>query len=161
VKACRESGPAAGSFTAISRVQVNVIAIAQGSSELTIAVVVRRDGLENAVRGGPRRVRPGVIGRRCRYSPFDGEEERVGLTGARPVFSRAPFHAQIPKPSCVLHSRSMWSALLVLQGRGRSFRAVYCSGTSSITMWLSYGMTLFSERQEPAPGPGRISVRSS
>src|ERR1035441_5067017 len=37
-------------FTAISRVQVNVIAIAQGSSELTIAVVVRRDGLEKAVR---------------------------------------------------------------------------------------------------------------
>jgi aspartokinase/homoserine dehydrogenase 1 len=37
-------------FTAISRVQVNIIAIAQGSSELTIAVVVRRDGLERAVR---------------------------------------------------------------------------------------------------------------
>ena len=37
-------------FTAISRVQVNVIAIAQGSSELTIAVVVRRDGLEKAVK---------------------------------------------------------------------------------------------------------------
>jgi aspartate kinase len=37
-------------FTAISRAQVNVIAIAQGSNELTIAVVVRRDGLERAVR---------------------------------------------------------------------------------------------------------------
>ena len=37
-------------FTAISRAHVNVIAIAQGSSELTIAVVVRRAGLENAVR---------------------------------------------------------------------------------------------------------------
>jgi aspartokinase/homoserine dehydrogenase 1 len=37
-------------FTAISRENVNVIAIAQGSSELTIAVVVRRDGLEKAVR---------------------------------------------------------------------------------------------------------------
>ena len=37
-------------FTAISRVHVNIIAIAQGSSELTIAVVVRRDGLETAVR---------------------------------------------------------------------------------------------------------------
>jgi aspartate kinase len=37
-------------FTAISREDVNVIAIAQGSSELTIAVVVRRDGLEKAVR---------------------------------------------------------------------------------------------------------------
>ena len=37
-------------FTAISRVHVNIIAIAQGSSELTIAVVVRRTGVENAVR---------------------------------------------------------------------------------------------------------------
>jgi bifunctional aspartokinase / homoserine dehydrogenase 1 len=37
-------------FTAISRVQVNIIAIAQGSTELTIAVVVRRDGLEKAVK---------------------------------------------------------------------------------------------------------------
>lgn len=37
-------------FTAISRESVNIIAIAQGSSELTIAVVVRRDGLEKAVR---------------------------------------------------------------------------------------------------------------
>ena len=36
-------------FSAISRVQVNIIAIAQGSSELTIAIVVRRDGLEKAV----------------------------------------------------------------------------------------------------------------
>jgi aspartate kinase len=37
-------------FTAISRERVNIIAIAQGSSELTIAIVVRRDGLESAVR---------------------------------------------------------------------------------------------------------------
>src|SRR5439155_17933594 len=37
-------------FTAISREQVNIIAIAQGSSELTIAIVVRRNGLEKAVR---------------------------------------------------------------------------------------------------------------
>jgi aspartate kinase len=37
-------------FTAISNVQVNIIAIAQGASELTIAIVVRRDGLEKAVR---------------------------------------------------------------------------------------------------------------
>jgi len=36
-------------FTAISREEVNVIAIAQGSNELTIAIVVRRDGLEKAV----------------------------------------------------------------------------------------------------------------
>lgn len=44
------SGLAGRIFTAISREEVNVIAIAQGSSELTIAVVVRRDGLEKAVR---------------------------------------------------------------------------------------------------------------
>ena len=37
-------------FTAISREKVNIIAIAQGSSELTIAIVVSRDGLEKAVR---------------------------------------------------------------------------------------------------------------
>ena len=37
-------------FTAISRENINIIAIAQGSSELTIAVVVHRDGLEKAVR---------------------------------------------------------------------------------------------------------------
>lgn len=37
-------------FTAISKEHINIIAIAQGSSELTIAVVVRRDGLEAAVR---------------------------------------------------------------------------------------------------------------
>jgi aspartate kinase len=43
-------GLASRIFTAISRVQVNIIAIAQGSSELTIAVVVRRDGLEKAVK---------------------------------------------------------------------------------------------------------------
>jgi aspartate kinase len=37
-------------FTAISHENVNIIAIAQGSSELTIAIVVARDGLEKAVR---------------------------------------------------------------------------------------------------------------
>jgi aspartate kinase len=37
-------------FTAISREQINIIAIAQGSSEITIGIVVRRDGLERAVR---------------------------------------------------------------------------------------------------------------
>jgi aspartokinase/homoserine dehydrogenase 1 len=37
-------------FTAISRHQINIIAIAQGSSELTIAIVVHRGGLEQAVR---------------------------------------------------------------------------------------------------------------
>lgn len=37
-------------FTAISRHDINIIAIAQGSSELTIAIVVRREGLEKAVK---------------------------------------------------------------------------------------------------------------
>src|SRR5258708_26679345 len=37
-------------FTAISRHHINIIAIAQGSSELTIAIVVRREGLESAVK---------------------------------------------------------------------------------------------------------------
>jgi aspartate kinase len=37
-------------FTAISQQDVNIIAIAQGSSELTISIVVRRDGLERAVK---------------------------------------------------------------------------------------------------------------
>ncbi len=37
-------------FTAISRHKINIIAIAQGSSELTIAIVVNRSGLEQAVR---------------------------------------------------------------------------------------------------------------
>lgn len=36
-------------FTAISREMVNIIAIAQGSSELTIAIVVRKQGVEKAV----------------------------------------------------------------------------------------------------------------
>jgi len=36
-------------FTAISREKINIIAIAQGSSELTIAIVVHRDGLNRAV----------------------------------------------------------------------------------------------------------------
>jgi len=36
-------------FTAISREKINIKAIAQGSSELTIAIVVKRDGLEKAV----------------------------------------------------------------------------------------------------------------
>ena len=37
-------------FNAISRENVNIIAIAQGSSESTIAIVVRREGLDKAVR---------------------------------------------------------------------------------------------------------------
>ncbi len=37
-------------FTAISEEEINIIAIAQGSSELTIGIVIRLDGLERAVR---------------------------------------------------------------------------------------------------------------
>jgi aspartate kinase len=36
-------------FTAISREHINIIAIAQGSSELTIVIVVARNGMEKAV----------------------------------------------------------------------------------------------------------------
>jgi aspartate kinase len=43
-------GMAGKLFNAISAHNINVIAIAQGSSELTIAVVVRQDALEEAVR---------------------------------------------------------------------------------------------------------------
>ena len=43
-------GMAGRIFTAISKHNINIIAIAQGSSELTIAIVVRREGLERAVR---------------------------------------------------------------------------------------------------------------
>jgi len=48
-------------FTAISRHNINIIAIAQGSSELTIAIVVRREGLERAVRAVDARRRPLVV----------------------------------------------------------------------------------------------------
>ncbi len=44
------AGLAGRIFTAISRELVNIIAIAQGSSELTIAIVVRKEGVEKAVR---------------------------------------------------------------------------------------------------------------
>ena len=44
-------------FNAISQEDVNIIAIAQGSSELTISVVVHRDGLERAIRAVHRECR--------------------------------------------------------------------------------------------------------
>ena len=44
------SGLAGRIFSAISRQKVNIIAIAQGSSEITISIVVHKDGLESAVR---------------------------------------------------------------------------------------------------------------
>jgi aspartate kinase len=51
-------------FTAISREKVNIIAIAQGSSELTIAIVVARDGLDKAVRAVHAECRMGELARR-------------------------------------------------------------------------------------------------
>lgn len=44
------AGLAGRVFTAVSREQVNIIAIAQGSSELTINLVVPRSGIEKAVK---------------------------------------------------------------------------------------------------------------
>ena len=44
-------------FSAISKEDVNIIAIAQGSSELTISIVVHRDGLERAIRAVHRECR--------------------------------------------------------------------------------------------------------
>jgi bifunctional aspartokinase / homoserine dehydrogenase 1 len=44
------SGLAGRLFTAISEQGISIIAIAQGSSELTIAIVIRQDDLEKAVR---------------------------------------------------------------------------------------------------------------
>jgi bifunctional aspartokinase / homoserine dehydrogenase 1 len=45
-----QAGLAGRVFTAVSREQVNIIAIAQGSSELTINLVVPRSGIEKAVK---------------------------------------------------------------------------------------------------------------
>jgi len=55
-------------FTAISREKINIIAIAQGSSELTIAIVVRRDGLEKAVR---------AVHAECRMAEQPGAKRRT------------------------------------------------------------------------------------
>ena len=57
------AGLAGRMFTAISRENVNIIAIAQGSSELTIAIVVRKDGLEKAVKAVHSECRMGEQGR--------------------------------------------------------------------------------------------------
>jgi aspartate kinase len=68
-------------FTAISRVEVNIIAIAQGSSELTIAVVVRRDGLEKAVR---------AVHAEC----------GLGRRPPAPVFPYPKSMRWVPRPGC-------------------------------------------------------------
>lgn len=51
------SGLAGRLFEAISAQNVNIIAIAQGSSELTISIVVRKDGLERAIQAVHRECR--------------------------------------------------------------------------------------------------------
>ncbi len=51
-------------FTAISRERINIIAIAQGSSELTIAIVVHRAGLERAVQAVHAECRMAELARR-------------------------------------------------------------------------------------------------
>ncbi|HEX3685834.1 MAG TPA: aspartate kinase [Bryobacteraceae bacterium] len=48
-------------FTAISRENINIIAIAQGSSELTIGIIVRLEGLERAVRAVHKECRLGAM----------------------------------------------------------------------------------------------------
>jgi aspartate kinase len=53
-------------FTAISRERVNIIAIAQGSSELTIAIVVHRSGLEKAVQAVHAECRMGDLARQSK-----------------------------------------------------------------------------------------------
>jgi len=63
-----KAGMAGEIFTAISREKVNVIAIAQGSSELTIAIVVAREGLDKAVR---------AVHQQCRMG------ETAGYTGIK------------------------------------------------------------------------------
>lgn len=52
-------------FTAISRERINIIAIAQGSSELTISIVVHKDGLETAVRAVHQECRMGELARQA------------------------------------------------------------------------------------------------
>jgi aspartokinase/homoserine dehydrogenase 1 len=55
-------------FTAISRENINIIVISQGSSELTIAMVVRLDGLERAVR---------AVHKECRVAEVSALSEPV------------------------------------------------------------------------------------
>ena len=59
-------------FTAISQESVNIIAIAQGSSELTIGIIVSRDGLEKAVQAVHRECQLG-----SRAPQFDRKKRMV------------------------------------------------------------------------------------
>jgi aspartate kinase len=56
-------------FTAISREEANIIAIAQGSSELTIGIIVRLDMLDRAVRAVHAECQLGKIAATCQPQP--------------------------------------------------------------------------------------------
>ncbi|HMF78114.1 MAG TPA: aspartate kinase [Bryobacteraceae bacterium] len=56
-------------FTAISREEANIIAIAQGSSELTIGIIVRLDMLDRAVRAVHAECQLGKIAVTCQQQP--------------------------------------------------------------------------------------------
>lgn len=68
------AGLAGRLFTAISARQINIIAIAQGSSEITIAIVVKQDRLQDAVRAVHEECNLGSTG----YRPLESTREQVG-----------------------------------------------------------------------------------
>jgi aspartate kinase len=67
------AGLAGRLFTAISARQINIIAIAQGSSEITIAIVVKQDRLQDAVRAVHEECNLGSTG----YRPLESAREQV------------------------------------------------------------------------------------
>lgn len=68
-----EAGLAGRLFTAISAQQINIIAIAQGSNELTIAIVVKQDQLQDAVRAVHEECGLGSTG----YTPVEPHAEHA------------------------------------------------------------------------------------
>lgn len=68
------AGLAGRLFTAISAREINIIAIAQGSSELTIAIVVKEDRLQDAVRAVHEECNLGSTG----YRPVEPSRGRAG-----------------------------------------------------------------------------------
>lgn len=67
------AGLAGRLFTAISAHQVNIIAIAQGSSEITLAIVVKADRLRDAVRAVHEECNLGSTG----YQPIESSSKRA------------------------------------------------------------------------------------
>ena len=74
-------------FTAISRENVNIIAIAQGSSELTIAIVVARSGLEKAVQAVHEECGLGQKAEATRMSQIAGAQSQAGLSSPELSFA--------------------------------------------------------------------------